>query len=66
MPIDNLKDLKKHFDPLFFMSYLTVHGAKWHDEYIGQMTDELLDDTTELWYTGWLTQFIDKENLPIG
>jgi hypothetical protein len=49
------------------VSYLTVQPERSGiDEYIGQMTDELLDDTTELWYTGWLTQFIDKENLPIG
>jgi DNA-binding transcriptional MerR regulator len=64
MPIDNLKDLKKHFESIVFVSYLTVQPERSAiDEYIGQMTDELLDDTTELWYTGWLTQFIDKENL---
>lgn len=64
MPIDNLKDLKKHFESIVFVSYLTVQPERSGiDEYIGQMTDELLDDTTELWYTGWLTQFIDKENL---
>ncbi|SEA95892.1 B12 binding domain-containing protein [Flavobacterium gillisiae] len=64
MPIDNLKDLKKHFESIVFVSYLTVQPERSAiDDYIGQMTDELLDDTTELWYTGWLTQFIDKENL---
>lgn len=64
MPIDNLKDLKKHFDSIVFVSYLTVQPERnVINEYIAQMTDELLDDTTELWYTGWLTQFIDKENL---
>lgn len=64
MPIDNLKDLKKHFESIVFVSYLTVQPERnVINEYIAQMTDELLDDTTELWYTGWLTQFIDKENL---
>ncbi|MEZ7499907.1 MerR family transcriptional regulator [Flavobacterium sp. Arc3] len=64
MPIDNLKDLKKHFESIVFVSYLTVQPERSAiNEYIAQMTDELLDDTTELWYTGWLTQFIDKENL---
>jgi DNA-binding transcriptional MerR regulator len=64
MPIDNLKDLKKHFESIVYVSYLTVQPERnVINEYIAQMTDELLDDTTELWYTGWLTQFIDKEKL---
>jgi hypothetical protein len=51
MPIDNLKDLKKHFESIVFVSYLTVQPERSGiDEYMGQMTDELLDDTTELWY----------------
>jgi hypothetical protein len=26
------------------------------------MEDQLLDNNTELWFTGWLSQFIDEEN----
>jgi hypothetical protein len=26
------------------------------------MEDQLLDNNTELWFTGWLSQFIDQEN----
>jgi hypothetical protein len=26
------------------------------------MEDELLDNNTELWFTGWLSQFIDQES----
>tara|TARA_R110000851_G_scaffold146269_1_gene285922 strand:- start:857 stop:1753 length:897 start_codon:yes stop_codon:yes gene_type:complete len=64
MPIDNLKDLKKHFDSIVFVSYLTVQPERSEiNEYIVQMSDQLLDDSTELWYMGWLTQFIDAENL---
>lgn len=64
MPIDNLKDLKKHFESIVFVSYLTVQPERSGlNDYIKQMADELVDDTTKLWYTGWLTQFIDKENL---
>jgi DNA-binding transcriptional MerR regulator len=64
MPIENLKDLKKHFDFIVYVSYLTVQPERSGvNEYIAQMADELLDNTTELWYTGWLTQFIDKKNL---
>lgn len=64
MPIDNLKDLKKHFNSIVFVSYLTVQPERdILDEYIHQMTTELADDTTELWYLGRLTEFIKKEGL---
>ena len=64
MPINNLKDLKKHFDSIIFISYLTVQPERdFLDEYIQKMADELLDDNTELWYTGRLVEFINKEGL---
>jgi DNA-binding transcriptional MerR regulator len=64
MPIENLKALKKHFDYIVFMSYLTVQPDRSViDDYIAQMSDQLLDDKTELWFTGWLTQFINREKL---
>jgi DNA-binding transcriptional MerR regulator len=65
MPIDNLKDLKKHFDSIVFVSYLTVQPERdILDGYIQKMSDELLDDTTELWYIGRMVEFIKKEELP--
>lgn len=64
MPIENLKDLKKHFDSIVFVSYLTVQPERdILDSYIQRMSDELLDDTTELWYLGRMVEFIKKEEL---
>jgi hypothetical protein len=64
MPIENLKDLKKHFDSIVFVSYLTVQPERdILDSYIQKMSDELLDDTTELWYLGRMVEFIKKEEL---
>ncbi len=64
MPISNLKDLKKHFDSIIFISYFTVQPERdILDEYIQKMADELLDENTELWYTGRLVEFINKEGL---
>ena len=64
MPIENLKDLKKHFDSIVFVSYLTVQPERdILDSYIQKMSDELLDDTTELWYIGRMVEFIKKEEL---
>lgn len=64
MPIENLKDLKKHFDSIIFVSYLTVQPERdILDKYVQKMTDELLDETTELWYIGRMVEFIKKEGL---
>lgn len=64
MPIENLKDLKKHFDSIIFVSYLTVQPERDQlDGYIQKMSDELVDDTTELWYIGRMVEFIKKEEL---
>lgn len=64
MPIENLKDLKKHFDSIVFISYLTVQPERdILDDYIQRMSDELSDEHTELWYLGRLVEFIDRETL---
>ncbi|SHN14704.1 MerR family transcriptional regulator [Flavobacterium xinjiangense] len=64
MPIENLKDLKKHFNSIVFISYFTVQPERDSvNEYVAKMTDELIDDTTELWLTGRLVEFIKKEGL---
>ncbi|RTY74805.1 MerR family transcriptional regulator [Flavobacterium sp. LS1P28] len=64
MPIENLKDLKKHFDSIIFVSYLTVQPERCQlDGYIQKMSDELVDDTTELWYIGRMIEFIKEEEL---
>ena len=63
MPIDNLKDLKKHFDDIVFISYLTVQPERdTINEYVGKMEYQLLDDTTELWYIGRMVKFINASN----
>ena len=64
MPIENLKDLKKHFDSIVFVSYLTVQPERdVVNEYVAKMVVELLDDTTELWFIGRMVEFIKREDL---
>lgn len=64
MPIENLKDLKKHFNTVVFVSYLTVQPERDSiNEYVAKMTNELVDSNTELWFTGRLVEFIEKEGL---
>ena len=64
MPIDNLKDLKKHFHSIIYVSYLTVQPERdIINEYVEKMAEQLLDENTELWYIGRLTEFIEREGI---
>ncbi|UFH46279.1 MerR family transcriptional regulator [Flavobacterium galactosidilyticum] len=64
MPIDNLKDLKKNFDSIVYVSYLTVQPERdILDSYVQKMCEELIDDTTELWFIGRQTEYINREGL---
>ncbi len=65
MPIENLKDLKKHFNSIVYVSYMTVQPERdILDEYIKKMSEELLDESTELWYIGRMVDFIKRDSLP--
>ncbi|MDI1305552.1 MAG: MerR family transcriptional regulator [bacterium] len=64
MPIENLKDLKKHFDSIVFVSYMTVQPERDSvNEYVAKMSEELIDANTELWYIGRMTEFVKKDEL---
>jgi DNA-binding transcriptional MerR regulator len=65
MPIEDLMDLKKHFKSIVFVSYLTVQPDKdTVNDYLKRMIEVLMDENTELWYVGRMTEFIKKEGLP--
>ncbi|WP_264563419.1 MerR family transcriptional regulator [Flavobacterium sp. N3904] len=60
MPIDNLKDLKKHFNPIVFLSYLTIQPERAIvNEFVAAMSNELLGNNAEIWLIGRLTEHID-------
>jgi len=64
MPIEDLTDLKKHFKSIVFVSYLTVQPDKDSvNDYIKRMIEALMDENTELWYVGRMTEFIKKDGL---
>jgi methanogenic corrinoid protein MtbC1 len=65
MPIEDLTDLKKHFKSIVFVSYLTVQPDKdTVNDYLKRMIEVLMDENTELWYVGRMTEFIKKDGLP--
>ena len=64
MPIENLKEVKRHFDSIVFVSYLTVQPEpNLVNDYVSQMIDELSDSSTELWYIGRMIEFISSDKL---
>jgi DNA-binding transcriptional MerR regulator len=62
VPIESLTDLKKHFESIVFVSYLTVQPDKDAiNDYVNRMIAELVDDNTELWYVGRMVEFIKQD-----
>lgn len=65
VPIESLKDIKKYFDTIVYVSYLTVEPNKeLVNEYVNKINTEILDDTSELWLLGRMVEFIDEPKLP--
>ncbi|CAN1566406.1 COG5012 Predicted cobalamin binding protein [Flavobacteriaceae bacterium] len=61
MPIDNLKELKKHFHSIVFVSYLTIQPERAVvDDFVQIMSSELLGDNSEIWLIGRMTEFINQ------
>ncbi|PVX46833.1 B12 binding protein [Flavobacterium sp. 103] len=66
MPISNLKDLKKHYSSIIFLSYFTIQPERdYVNDYVGNMGTELLGDGTQIWLIGKMTQYIDQDLIPI-
>ena len=67
LPLDNLKDLKKHFNSIVFLSYLSTQpDREYADDYVRVMGESLLGDDSQIWLIGKMTQFIDCNLLPLG
>lgn len=66
VPLEDLKNIKKYFEKVTFIGYLTVEPNKTElDDYINRIKKEILEDdeTTSFWFTGRLTTQIDKKNI---
>jgi methanogenic corrinoid protein MtbC1 len=64
VPIDSLKDLKKYFDNITYVCYMTVEPEKAEiNNYIKELKEEILDDTSELWLMGRMTEYVDPKHL---
>ena len=64
VPIDSLKEMKNYFDNIIYISYLTVQPTKddLHN-YISEVSDNIIDANSQIWFLGRMTEFIDTANL---
>lgn len=64
VPVENLKDLKKYFDKIIYVSYFTVEPNKFEiDNYIQKVNHEVISDNSEFWILGRLIEYIDNSKL---
>lgn len=60
IPVFCLKDLKRYFDNITYISYMTVEPNRSDiNDYIKKLEKEILEDSSRLWTIGKATQFID-------
>lgn len=60
IPVFCLKDLKKYFDNITYVSYMTVEPT-WTEinNYLKEIERDILNETSQLWAIGRATQYID-------
>ena len=62
VPIDSLKEIKNFFDDIVFISYLTIKPEKENlVEYIESVKKEILNETSQIWFIGRMTEFIEEK-----
>jgi MerR family transcriptional regulator, light-induced transcriptional regulator len=60
VPIESLEDLKKYFENIIYVSYLTVEPNKDKiSDYVKKAAKEILTPDSEIWFVGRLTKYID-------
>lgn len=64
VPISSLLDVKKYFDNIVYVCYATVEPNRAEiNDYIVELKSKLLEDETELWLLGRMTEHINPKNL---
>lgn len=64
VPITSLIDMKKYFDSIVYVSYLTVEPTKDAlNEYVEEVESKIIDDNTKVVFLGRMIEFIDTTKL---
>jgi DNA-binding transcriptional MerR regulator len=64
VPIDSLTDMRKYFDTIVYVSYLTVEPNKDAiNEYVEEITTKIIDDNSKILFVGRMVEFIDTKTI---
>lgn len=64
VPIDSLKDMRKYFDTIVYVSYLTVEPMRDAiNDYIEEITTNIIDENSRVCFLGRMVEFIDTTNI---
>jgi DNA-binding transcriptional MerR regulator len=64
VPLESLMDMKKHFDNIVYVSYLTIEPTKdTIDGYVKEISEKVLEGNAEIWFIGRMTEFIDTKKI---
>ena len=62
VPIESLKDLKKHFDNIVYICYTTVEPTKSEiNAYVKELQSEIMVDSSKLWLIGRMIEHVDSK-----
>jgi DNA-binding transcriptional MerR regulator len=62
VPLESLKDVKKYFDNITFICYMTVEpNASIINDYVKEIKKELLTDDSNFWILGRMIENIDQK-----
>lgn len=65
VPMESLKDIKKYFDNIVYVSYLTVQPTKdVINDYLQRIAIEIMGADSQVWFLGRMTEFIDLKKIP--
>ena len=65
VPMESLKDIKKYFDNIVYVSYLTVQPTKdVINDYLQRIAIEIMEADSQVWFLGRMTEFIDLKKIP--
>ena len=60
VPVDSLMDMKKYFDNIVYVSYLTVEPTKDAvNDYMNELTTKIINANSQVWLLGRMVEFID-------
>lgn len=64
VPISSLEDMKKYFDAIVYVSYLTVEPTKDAvNEYVDEFKSKIIDENSQVFFLGRMVEYIETNKL---